>query len=150
MLLSLAQFTVLLRLAVATSSYAPMEVTCPATLIRVAPGLVDDEEAYRTTRKSKSDVALRSWLESTSSSFNTTGKLPTLGITNSGGHTLIIVRLRLNYLEFGERPILGLSGVNMGNWTTYFGSIPGCVAKVDKASLVSGPRMAGKKRDFLT
>lgn len=68
---------------IATSSYAPTKVSCPDSLVRVATGLSSDEEAWRTARKSRTDTSLRSWLKSTG--FETTGELPTLGLSISGG-----------------------------------------------------------------
>ncbi len=75
----------LLTGAVATSSYAPTSVRCPSSLVRVATGLSTDEETWATARKALADESLRSWLKATSSEFNTTGELPTLGLSISGG-----------------------------------------------------------------
>jgi hypothetical protein len=45
-----------------------MLITCPpSSLVRIATGLSDDEEAYRVVRKTKADVALAAWLEKTNS-----------------------------------------------------------------------------------
>ncbi|KAK0101826.1 hypothetical protein ONS95_006975 [Cadophora gregata] len=71
--------------AIAKSAYAPTPATCPASLVRVANGLFKDESAYRTARKFLADDALRSWLEKTNPEFDTTGDLPTLGLSISGG-----------------------------------------------------------------
>ncbi|PVH72964.1 FabD/lysophospholipase-like protein [Cadophora sp. DSE1049] len=77
--------SVLFSGAVAKSAYAPTPATCPASLIRVANGLSSDESAWRTARKFLADDALRTWLEATNPDFDTTGDLPTLGLSISGG-----------------------------------------------------------------
>ncbi|KAH7395412.1 lysophospholipase [Cadophora sp. MPI-SDFR-AT-0126] len=75
----------LLSGAAAKSAYAPTPATCPASLVRVANGLSKDESAWRTGRKFLADDALRAWLEATNPEFDTTGDLPTLGLSISGG-----------------------------------------------------------------
>jgi lysophospholipase len=41
------------------ASYAPVSTSCPTTsLVRLATGLSDSEEAYRVARKAKADIAL--------------------------------------------------------------------------------------------
>jgi len=68
------------------ATYAPISTSCPSTsLIRIADGLSDDEQAYRTARKAKADVALADWLLKTSCGFDTSGELPTVALTSSGG-----------------------------------------------------------------
>lgn len=68
------------------AGYAPVPTSCPATsLVRLATGLSDQEEAYRTARKAKADVALGAWLDKISCSFDTTGDMPTVAFTSSGG-----------------------------------------------------------------
>ena len=68
------------------AGYAPVSTSCPATsLVRVATGLSDEEEAYRTARKAKADVALGAWLDKISCDFDTTGEMPTVALTSSGG-----------------------------------------------------------------
>lgn len=75
----------LLGSIVAASSYAPSSVSCPSTLVRVANGLSTDEQAWKTARKTIADTALRAWLKKTNAAFETTGTLPTLGLSISGG-----------------------------------------------------------------
>lgn len=75
----------LLGTAFATSSYAPISITCPSTLVLFATGLSTDEQAYKTARKTVADTALRAWLKKTNAAFDTTGTLPTLGLSISGG-----------------------------------------------------------------
>jgi lysophospholipase len=69
------------------SSYAPVPTTCPSSsLIRIANGLSDAEEAFRVARKAKADLGLAAWLEKTNSGFDTTcGELPSVALTSSGG-----------------------------------------------------------------
>jgi lysophospholipase len=68
------------------ATYAPVSTSCPSTpLIRIATGLSDDEEAYRTARKAKADVALTNWLLKTNCEFDTSGELPAIALTSSGG-----------------------------------------------------------------
>jgi lysophospholipase len=68
------------------ASYAPVSTSCPSTsLIRIATGLSDEEVAYRTARKAKADVALAAWLDKTSCEFDTSGEMPTVALTSSGG-----------------------------------------------------------------
>ncbi|KAJ8070640.1 hypothetical protein OCU04_001011 [Sclerotinia nivalis] len=68
------------------ASYAPTSVTCPSgqSFVRAADGLSDNEESYRVARKAVADVALKAWLEKTNSGFST-GDLPTIALTHSGG-----------------------------------------------------------------
>jgi lysophospholipase len=68
------------------AGYAPVSTSCPTTsLVRVATGLSEEEEAYRTARKAKADVALGAWLDKISCDFDTTGEIPTVALTSSGG-----------------------------------------------------------------
>ncbi|KAN0106052.1 FabD/lysophospholipase-like protein [Hyaloscypha variabilis] len=79
------------------ATYAPVSTSCPSTsLIRIADGLSDGEQTYRTARKEKADVALADWLLKTSCGFDTSGDLPTVALTSSGG---------------GFRALLGGAGV---------------------------------------
>ncbi|KAF8857702.1 lysophospholipase [Acephala macrosclerotiorum] len=72
--------------ALAASSYVPQKSTCPSeTLVRAASGLSDEEDTYRVARKAVADISLKSWLISTNSGFGTSGELPTVAITTSGG-----------------------------------------------------------------
>ncbi|CZT52134.1 related to PLB1-phospholipase B (lysophospholipase) [Rhynchosporium secalis] len=73
------------NLAAATSPYAPVPATCPSSLIRVADGLSPDESAWKTARKVLADNSLRAWLKATNPEFDTSGELPTLGMSISGG-----------------------------------------------------------------
>ena len=71
---------------VATSSYAPESVTCPSTsLIRQADGLSTGEAAYRSARYTKASESLESWLKGLDANFTTSGDMPTLALTTSGG-----------------------------------------------------------------
>ncbi|KAL2071942.1 hypothetical protein VTL71DRAFT_11285 [Oculimacula yallundae] len=72
-------------MVVADSKYAPTPTTCPSSLVRIADGLSTDESAWRTARKFLADDSLRAWLHSTNPEFNTSGELPTLGLSISGG-----------------------------------------------------------------
>lgn len=87
MFFSLVAVAALLSGAAATSAYAPVSVTCPSSLIRTAAtgALSTDEQTYLTARKTLADTALRSWLKATNPDFATTAKLPTLGLSISGG-----------------------------------------------------------------
>lgn len=87
MFFSLFAVAALLGGAVATSPYAPVSVTCPSSLIRTVTtgALSTDEQTYLTARKTLADTALRSWLKKTNPDFATTAKLPTLGLSISGG-----------------------------------------------------------------
>ena len=68
------------------SQYAPTSVSCPANVSLVRPGsdLSESESSYITSRKTKADAALTSWLEGLDSSFPTTS-LPSLGLALTGG-----------------------------------------------------------------
>ncbi|MCJ1442232.1 MAG: hypothetical protein MMC23_002725 [Stictis urceolatum] len=71
--------------ALTLTPYAPKHAQCPSTpLVRQAAGLSSSESSFVTARKTKADVALRSWVQKTCSEFGT-GKLPTVGLTTSGG-----------------------------------------------------------------
>lgn len=68
------------------ATYAPISTPCPSTsLVRTATGLSDEEEAYRTARKAKADGALVDWLLKTNCGFDTSGELPAVALTSSGG-----------------------------------------------------------------
>ena len=77
------------------SSYAPKyNQQCPSSLIRSASkGINTDEANYVSARKSNADASLGKWLQAINSqlkldsntSFTTSGKLPTLALTSSGG-----------------------------------------------------------------
>lgn len=71
--------------AAATSKYAPTPATCPSSLVRIADGLSSEEGSWRTARKYLADDSLRTWLKTTNPDFNTSGELPTLGLSISGG-----------------------------------------------------------------
>lgn len=68
------------------SDYAPTKVACPSgSLVRAANGISSSESAYRSARYSLASTNLASWLKKTNASFTTSGTLPTLGLTTSGG-----------------------------------------------------------------
>ena len=67
------------------SLYAPIPAACPSTpLVRPADGLSSSELAYLTGRKPKADAALKTWLQKSNSTFDTSN-LPTIALTTSGG-----------------------------------------------------------------
>ena len=67
------------------SLYAPIRTACPSTpLVRPANGLSQSESGYLAGRKPKADAALKSWLQETNSTFDTS-KMPTVALTSSGG-----------------------------------------------------------------
>ncbi|KNG80620.1 hypothetical protein ANOM_011136 [Aspergillus nomiae NRRL 13137] len=65
----------------------PKYTACPSmSLVRDASGLSTDELKFLEKRKSKADAALINWLSRTSNQFDVEGvKLPTIGLTTSGG-----------------------------------------------------------------
>ncbi|KAB8360898.1 hypothetical protein FH972_024631 [Carpinus fangiana] len=70
-----------------SSPYTPLTAqTCPAgNLIRQAKGLAPKEAAYIQARNKLASASLAKWLQSTGAGFNTTGKMPTLAMSFSGG-----------------------------------------------------------------
>lgn len=71
--------------ALAASAYAPASSTCPTgSLVRSADGISDSEAAWAVERKTVTDSALRSWLESALPGVETSS-LPTLALSISGG-----------------------------------------------------------------
>jgi hypothetical protein len=55
-----------------SASYVPQSVACPTTpLVRLAPGISDDEEAYRVARKPIAYENLRARLMETNPGFGT-------------------------------------------------------------------------------
>jgi len=68
----------------ALTPYAPVTVQCPAgNLVRPANGINSKEASYVSSRKSKADGSLASWLKKRGS-FSTSS-LPVVGFTSSGG-----------------------------------------------------------------
>ncbi|KAG9234079.1 acyl transferase/acyl hydrolase/lysophospholipase [Amylocarpus encephaloides] len=79
-------FTVFLSAVSAASSYTPVNGACPSgSLVRAASGLSDNEEAYRVSRQVVADEALRTWLAKTNTAFGSTGDLPSIALSSSGG-----------------------------------------------------------------
>ena len=68
----------------AVSHYAPISAACPSTpLVRPATSLGSEEASYISSRKSKADVSLSSWLKQRGS-FSTSD-YPVIGFASSGG-----------------------------------------------------------------
>ena len=68
------------------SGYTPIKFPCPSTpLVRTASGISSSESAYLAARQLKASASLASWLSKTNSGFVTSGKLPTVALTTSGG-----------------------------------------------------------------
>lgn len=75
--------------------YAPIYGgQCPSTLVRTASQkIAPDEAAYVKARKQMADASLSTWLQGINKAYNlngdsalpTSGGLPTLGLTSSGG-----------------------------------------------------------------
>ena len=119
-LTTLLSFIVAASLVTAQGSYAPINVTCPANLIRSGEtGLSPDEAAYISQRKTKATQSLQTWLAganledfNVSALFANESHVPTLGIAFSGG---------------GYRAMLNGAGVFQGPPQTPFSPLtPGC------------------------
>ena len=68
------------------SGYTPVKFPCPSSpLVRPASGISSSESAYLTARKAKASASLASWLTKTNPGFVTSGKLPSVALTTSGG-----------------------------------------------------------------
>ena len=68
------------------SGYTPIKFPCPSTpLVRAASGISSSESAYLTARKAKASASLAAWLIKTNPGFVTSGRLPTVALTTSGG-----------------------------------------------------------------
>lgn len=107
------------------SSYAPVPTTCPSSsLVRIATGLSDNEEAYRVARKAKADVALAAWLDKTNPGFDTNCGLPTVALTSSGGgyRSLLIGAGLIQALD-GRDSNVSTSGLYQG--LTYHSALSG-------------------------
>ena len=65
--------------------YAPKESSCPSSpLVRPGNALSPSETTYIANRKAKADASLKAWLTKVNAEFGT-GKLPSVGLTTSGG-----------------------------------------------------------------
>jgi lysophospholipase len=68
------------------SNYAPQPMSClVGALVREGNALADAEKAYLAGRKPVADKALASWLTKVDPAFETSGKMPTMGLAASGG-----------------------------------------------------------------
>jgi lysophospholipase len=107
------------------SSYAPVPITCPSgSLVRIATGLSDDEEAFRVARKAKADVALAAWLDKTNSGFDTACELPTVALTSSGGgYRALLIGAGLIQALDGRDSNVSTSGLYQG--LTYHSALSG-------------------------
>lgn len=82
----------------ATNGYAPVQGKCPSTsLVRPATSLNSQESSYVSSRKSKANAGLASWLKK-QGSFSTSS-LPVVALASSGG---------------GYRALLSTAGVVQG------------------------------------
>lgn len=105
------------------TQYAPAEALCPSTpLVRPATSLSSSEASYVSSRKSKADTALASWLKK-QGAFRTSS-LPSVGFTSSGGgYRSLLVTAGVVQAIDGRDSTAKTSGLYQG--LTYEGGLSG-------------------------
>lgn len=94
--------TTLIAARAGLTPYQPITTSCPNTqLVRPATGQGSQEAAYISSRKSKADAALATWLSKQGSFSN--DSQPTVALTSSGGGYRALLEAAGVHQAFDER-----------------------------------------------